>query len=223
MHPPMVSESVEDYLGTIYILTRRLPSAKTKDIASRLGVSPASVSEMLSKLAEKGFIKYEKYKGVSLTERGMAIAKRVRRKHRLLEKFLMNVLGLKRDKSHEEACKLEHILSEESIKKICQMVHDPEGYKEGKPFPECEENCEVLQSNPSLPLSELDDGDEGVIGFLTCDHPGKVRKLISMGFVPGRKVKLEEGIPMGGPLLVRLDGCRVALARDFADLVHVQR
>jgi len=75
----MVSESVEDYLSAIYILTRRNRAAKTNDIANRLKVSPASVSEMLRKLSEKDLVEYEKYKGVTLTEGGMGLARRVRR------------------------------------------------------------------------------------------------------------------------------------------------
>jgi len=219
----MVSESVEDYLSAIYVLTRRNRMAKTKDIAQRLRVSPASVSEMLRKLSEKDLVMYEKYKGVTLTETGMSLARRVRRRHRLLEKFLTEVLGMKREKSHEEACRLEHIISDESIKRICQMVQDPETCREGKLFEECNDNCDVCAGEPSLKLSELLEGEDAIISYITCDHPGKVRRLISMGFVPGRNVALEEEIPMGGPLLVRLDECRVALARDFAELVHVKR
>ena len=121
----MVSESTEDYLETIYVLTRRHRAAKTKDIAQKLNISPASVSEMLGKLSEQGYINYEKYKGATLTDRGMREGMRVRRRHRILEKFLTDVLGIKRDKSHEEACRLEHIISDESMKKICQMVQEP--------------------------------------------------------------------------------------------------
>jgi DtxR family Mn-dependent transcriptional regulator len=219
----MVSQSAEDYLGTIYILTRREPAAKTKEIAQRMKVSSASVSEMLGKLSEQGYIHYEKYRGATLTEKGLGVARRVRRRHRLLEKFLTDILGLKRDKSHVEACRLEHIVSDESMKKICQMVQDPASGAIEKPFEECSETCEVISGEPSLMLSELMEGEEGTITYLTCDHPGKVRRLISMGLVPGRNVKLEESIPMGGPLLIRIDDTRVALARDFANLVHVKR
>lgn len=219
----MVTESIEDYLGAIYVLTRKYPVAKTKDIASALRVSPASVSEMLNKMAEQGYIDYEKYRGAKLTERGMGIAKRVRRKHRLLERFLSDVLGLRHEKSHEEACKLEHIISEESMKKICQMVYDPDTYERSKPFPECDDECEIFQSKPSVSLTNLGEGEEATISFLTCNNPGKVRRLISMGLVPGRKVVVEEKLPMNGPFLLRVEGSRVALARDFTDLVHVKR
>jgi DtxR family Mn-dependent transcriptional regulator len=207
----------------IYVLTRRNRTAKTKNIANRLKVSPASVSEMLKKLSENDLVEYEKYKGASLTEKGMGLARRVRRRHRLLEKFLTDVLGMKREKSHEEACRLEHIVSEESLKRICQMVQDPETCKEGKLFEECSDNCDVCSGELTIKLSDLGEGEGATISYLTCNHPGKVRRLISMGFVPGRTVQMEDEIPMGGPLLVKLDECRVALARDFADLVHVRR
>jgi len=219
----MVSESVEDYLSAIYILTRRNRAAKTNDIANRLKVSPASVSEMLRKLSEKDLVEYEKYKGVTLTEGGMGLARRVRRRHRLLEKFLTDVLGMKREKSHEEACRLEHIVSDESLKRMCQMIQDPEACVEGKPFEECNDNCNALSGEPLVTLGELKEGEDATISFITCNHPGKVRRLISMGFVPGRRVKMEEEIPMGGPLLVKLDERKVALAVDLANLIHVKR
>jgi len=219
----MVSESIEDYLEAIYVLTRRQQAAKTKDIAQRLKISPASVSEMLGKLSEQGYIHYEKYKGATLTDRGMREGRRIRRRHRLLEKFLTDVLGIKRDKSYEEACRLEHIISDESMKKICQMVQEPGTCKFEKPFEECTDDCEVCTGESVLTLSDLGEGEEATIAYLVCDNPGKVRRLISMGFVPGRKVKMEEEIPMGGPLLVILDECKVALARNFADLIHMRR
>ncbi|NYT11354.1 MAG: metal-dependent transcriptional regulator [Methanomassiliicoccales archaeon] len=219
----MVSESTEDYLEAIYVLTRRHQAAKTKDIAQKLKISPASVSEMLGKLSEQGYIHYEKYKGATLTDMGMREGRRVRRRHRLLEKFLTEVLGIKRDKSHEEACRLEHIISDESMKKICQMVQEPSTCRFEKPFEECNDDCEICRGEPTISLSELSEGEEATITYLICEHPGKVRRLISMGFVPGRKVKMEEEIPMGGPLLVMLDECKVALARNFADLIHVRR
>jgi len=219
MTDSMASESVEDYLSAIYVLTRRKRMAKTKDIANRLDVSPASVSEMLKKLSEKN----KKYKGVSLTDTGMKLAKRVRRRHRLLEKFLTEILGMKKQKSHNEASRLEHLISDESLKKICQMVQTPDTCKQGKLFEECNDDCDVCSREPSIRLSELGEGDDATISYITCDHPGKVRRLISMGFVPGRNVAMEEEIPMGGPLLVKLDDNTVALARKFADLVHVRR
>ncbi|MFP4170812.1 MAG: metal-dependent transcriptional regulator [Methanomassiliicoccales archaeon] len=217
----MVSKNAEDYLETIYDLTRDGAPAKTKDIAARLEVSPASVSEMVRKLAEQGYLDYERYRGVYLNDRGLKEARRVRRRHRLLHRFLVDILGIRGEKGEEEACRLEHIVSDDSMKRICKIVRPGNG--DSKPFPECNDDCDLYDDESILPLSEMEEGEEAMISFLTCDNPGKVRRLISMGFVPGRKVKLEEDISMGGSLLVTIEDCRVALAEDYAGLVHVKR
>jgi DtxR family Mn-dependent transcriptional regulator len=86
--------------------------AKNSDLAERLGVTPPSVTQMVKRLADEGLVEYEPYKGVRLTGRGMALAQRVVRKHRLLERFLHDSLGLRNNCVHDEACKLEHSLSD---------------------------------------------------------------------------------------------------------------
>lgn len=220
----MVSNKIEEYIECIYEITRNGKPAKTNHIARCMKVSPASVTEMLRRLSDEGYVEYEKYRGASLTNRGMSIALKIKRKHRLLESFLVRILGMKRDESHVEACRLEHMLSDESERRICQMMNNPQFCPDGKPIPQCEEDCKRCTSEPSIPLTKLDIGDTGIITHLKCDeNPSKIRRLISMGFVPGRNIILEEGVPAGGPLIVKLDECRIAIGREYASLVHVKR
>jgi len=220
----MLSEISEEYLERIFELTIDGEPAKTTDIASSLEVAPATVTEMLQKLASKNYLNYEKYKGVTLTDKGMKVAKRIKRRHRLLERFLVDVVGVKRSEGHEEACRLEHVISEESERKICQMTNNPKFCPDGDPIPECEDgDCTGCLSAPSVPLLELMEGESGEITHLKCEDPVRIRRLISMGFVPGRRVKMEERVPMGGPLLVNLEEDRIALAKDYAVLVMVQK
>lgn len=219
----MISRNAEDYLECIYDLTKGNSPAKTNEIASRMGVSPASVTEMVQKLAAEGHLDYRKYKGATLTPKGMRVAKKMKRRHRLLERFLVDVLGIKKDKGGEEACRLEHIVSDESMKKICQLMNDPSICPDGRPYPECEEECEFIKEGGKSTLQDLEEGEMGRITHLSCEHPGRIRRLISMGFVPGRTIEMEESIPLGGPLLLKLENNRVALAREYARLVHVRR
>ncbi len=219
----MPSENVEDYLGCIYQLSAERSPVKTSEIASKLGVSPASVTEMIGRLAEEGLVNYEKYHGVTLTEKGIKEGRRIKRKHRVLERFLVDVLGIKRDKIHEEANRLEHGISDESVSKICQLLNNPRTCPDGDPIPECEDDCRECEGGPSIPLPSLFEGDEAVITHLKCQSPNKIRRLISMGFVPGRRLKLEEEVPAGGPLLIALDGMRIALGAEYASLVQVRR
>lgn len=220
----MPSQIAEEYLEAVYDLSVDGAPAKTNEIAERMHIAPASATEMVQRLSADGLLSYEKYKGALLTEKGMRLARRIKRKHRLIERFLVDVLGAKKNEFHEEACKLEHVISDESERRICQITNNPRFCPDGDPIPECEDgDCARCSERPAVALMELEDGEEGEITHLKCDDAARIRRLISMGFVPGRSVVLEERTPMGGPVLVRLDECRVALARDYAELVMVQK
>lgn len=219
----MPSEIAEEYLEAVYDLTVDGVAAKTNDIAERMHLSPASVTEMVQRLSTEGYLSYERYKGTSLTESGMRVAKKIKRKHRLVERFLVDVLGAKKNEFHDEACRLEHVISDESERRICQITNNPRFCPDGDPIPECEDgDCTRCQERPAVSLQELKEGEGGEITHLKCEDPGRIRRLLSMGIVPGRRLVLEEKVPMGGPFLVRLDESRVALAKEYADLVMVQ-
>lgn len=217
----MVSENVEEYLECIWQLTQNGRPAKTKEIADVLKVSPASVTEMVQKLADEGYLHYRRYKGVTLTDEGRQIGERIKRKHRLMECFLVDMIGLEKDESHAEACRLEHTLSDESEKRICQMLNNPRTCPDGDPIPECQDDCARCESEPSVPLTSVNKGHRALITHLKCEDTAKMRRVIAMGFVPGRNVCVEDKLPLGGPILVSIEECKVALAKDYAALVHV--
>jgi Mn-dependent DtxR family transcriptional regulator len=129
-----VSESVEMYLKEIYILSRDGDAAKTGAIAERLGISAGSVTEMLDRLQEQGLLEYEKYRGARLTDDGTRQARELLRKHCLIERFLVESLGIE-EGFHEEACRLEHVMSDEvaerlerfvSVRDECPDCYDPD-------------------------------------------------------------------------------------------------
>ncbi len=217
----MVSENVEEYLECIWELTQEGSPARTTDIAKRMKFSPASVTEMLQKLDASGYITYEKYKGALLTKEGMRIGSTIKRRHRLLERFLVDILGIDKEKSHDEACRLEHMLSEESERRISEIMNHPTTCPDGDPIPNMEEICKMDQDKESVALSDLEEGSEGTISHLRCDDSQKIRRIISMGFVPQRRLSIEERLPMNGPMLVKVGDSRIALAKDYADLVYV--
>jgi len=218
----MVSENVEEYLECIWELSQKNVPVKTKDISDKMKVSPASVTEMMQRLADMGYVQYEKYKGVTLTDSGNVIGTKIKRKHRLMERFLVDVIGLKKEASHEEACRMEHTLSDESERRICQMMNNPQTCPDGDPIPKCDDDCSLCVSEPSLPLADIPKGERGVITHLKCEDTAKMRRIIAMGFVPGRTVCcVEDKLPMGGPLLLNVQDTKIALARDYATLVHV--
>lgn len=218
----MVSENAEDYLACIYDLTREAGPVKTTAIAARLDLTPASVTEMTQKLASEGYLNYERYKGVTLTPKGRTVAERIKRRHRLLERFLVDIVGMDKEQGHQEAMKLEHNVSDDTVEMFNQMLNYPTCCPDGDPIPLCESPA-APDPDFSVPLTDMSDGDRGKITHLSCEDSAKIKRLISMGFVPGRQIKVEERIPIGGPILVQLGEMKIALSRDHASKVMVRK
>jgi len=211
----MATGNREDYLLRILRLTDGDGTAKTTDIAALMNVSAASVTEMLRALADDGLITYRKYRGVSLTNEGLAMARRVHDKHRIAERFLMDILDKDQGAAHEEACKMEHILSDESAKNMCRII----GAAEMTSCGVCGGECIKMVSG--IQLNRLPSGMPGKISHLKCDDPEKIRKLISIGFVPGRMISLVNRTSNNGPMIFRMGESNIALDQDLASLVFV--
>ena len=220
----MAQEKVEQYLKVIYNLTEDGGVAKTTDIASAMNVAPASVTEMIHKLSDKGYVRHEPYKGVVLRPRGMKIACKISRKHRLLERFLADFVGVSDKSRHEQACKMEHALTDEAEKNLCRIMHHPTMCPHGKRIPKCDRptTCEKCTSNDT-PLSEIAEGQRVIVSHLISRNQDELCSMLSMGFVPGAEVRVEKKIPMGGPIIVSLKGTKVAIAREMGNLLHVMK
>lgn len=121
-----MNQNQEDYLKALYDLGGAEDIVANKDLAHRLGVSPPSVSEMVSKLLKEGFIHYEKYKGIRLTAKGTQAAEKIKRSHHLWEVFLIQELGYHEDDVHDEAEKLEHVTSKKLQKALDKYLNYPE-------------------------------------------------------------------------------------------------
>lgn len=144
------SPRIEEYLESIYKLKEMQEPATTSRIAECLDISPSSVSEMLKRLEHKGLIKYAE-KDVILTEEGELAARKVIRKHRLSECLLIDILGFKRNDVHEDACRLEHDISNDVENKIEEKLGNPRICPHGYPIPDKEGNA----TQNTLKLSEL--------------------------------------------------------------------
>jgi DtxR family Mn-dependent transcriptional regulator len=220
----MDQEIVEQYLKIIYNLTEEGGTAKTTDIANALDIAPASVTEMLHKLSDMGYIKHEPYKGAVLRPKGKKIAVKVARKHRLLERFLVDFVGITGRSTHEQACKMEHALTDEAEQNLCKIMHHPPECPDGKKIPKCDSpiTCDKCTSK-DVPLSDLPEGESGVVSHLMAKDQDELCSMLSMGFVPGAEVRIEKKVPMGGPVIVSLKGTKVAIARDRIGILHVMR
>jgi len=126
----MRKKTIEDYVEIIYILQDKTGKVHTNDIASALDISPASVTEIFQKLSDENYINYEKYSGVSLTSKGKKIAIETKRKHDTLKKFLM-ILGITEKTADDDACKIEHIVTPETMNRLTKFVEFVQKFKEG--------------------------------------------------------------------------------------------
>lgn len=135
----VLTGSVEDYLKAIYDLELIYGTAPTNDIAVRLAIAPASVSGMVQRLATQGWLEYERYKGVRLTDKGRRAALRTVRRHRVIEAYLVHSLGYGWDEVHEEAERLEHAASDELVDRMAAAMGNPDKDPHGAPIPTREE------------------------------------------------------------------------------------
>lgn len=130
-----ISSTKEDYLRSIYYLEQKYGrSAKVGEVADYLKLGKSTVSERLQDLAKQGFIEYERYGAIALNNSGRAIAENLTVKHRIIEVFLHKTLGRPITELHEEAHKLEHAFSDESIEALKRLLGDPKVDPHGKPI-----------------------------------------------------------------------------------------
>ena len=198
---PELTAAVEDYVKAIYTLEAREGPVSTTALAERLDVRPASVSEMVRKLAGLGLVEHEPYRGVELTERGRLVALEVIRHHRLLELFLVESLGMSWDEVHAEAEVLEHVLSEELEELIAAKLGNPTLDPHGDPIPTPEL---TIADDDSRSLYELAPGERGVFARVSDADPEMLRFLAGHGIVPGARLQVLERQPFDGPVSVRL-------------------
>lgn len=199
------TEAVDDYLKAILELSG--PSAErvsSNALAAHLDVRAASVTGMLQKLAGQrpSFVKYEKHYGVRLTELGKRRALEVQRHHRLLERFLHDVLDFSWDEVHDEAERLEHYISERLEDRIAAKLGDPQIDPHGHIIPE--KNGAVAERR-EVPLSKLPCGVPAVISSVSDRDSSALREMKRMGLVPGTSVTVEPGTRHAS-LVVRIGG-----------------
>jgi DtxR family Mn-dependent transcriptional regulator len=200
-----ITHTIEDYLKTIYQITRVYDRASTKQIAQLLEVSPASVTGMMKKLDEitPPLIEYQKHRGVILTSEGNRIALEIIRNHRLLEMYLHQVLGYDWDKVHEEADRLEHVISEEFEQRIEEALGYPSYDPHGDPIPnkELEMPVKVLTS-----LHKLRSGQAGTVMQVRDEDPELLRYLQDLGIIPGAEIDVCDYSKLDDNLTIKVSG-----------------
>jgi len=208
--------AVQDYLKAIYALESSEERVTTSALAGRMSVSAPSATAMTKRLAELGLVERAPYRGVALTDEGRRGALEVLRHHRLLERYLVDRLGLSLADVHAEAELLEHALSEELEAKIDAELGYPTHDPHGDPIPDRE-----LRVTHGLQrtLIDLEPGDRATISRIPDGDPELLRYLGELGLVPGSEVELDAFAPFGGPVTVRTDTGEHAISRELADRI----
>jgi DtxR family Mn-dependent transcriptional regulator len=210
------SESVDDYLKAILELSGAEENRVTSNaLAERLGIRAASVTGMLQKLAgdHPSFVRYEKHHGVRLSPSGRKRALEVVRHHRLLERFLHDILDYPWDEVHEEAERLEHFISEKLEDRIAAKLGDPETDPHGHPIPE---KSGAVKNRRETPLSKWACGVPAVVSSVSDRDPSCLRQMKRLGIGPGARIVLHPGV-RNTSLLARI-GSATSAARVSQEL-----
>jgi DtxR family Mn-dependent transcriptional regulator len=229
----MISKSMEEYLRTIYSLNEEGKQAETTEIATRLGIKPSSVTEMLKKLADEGYVIYEAYRGAELTTKGSKTASKIARKHRLLERFLTDILKLGKNNIHDQACAMEHTLSDEAEEALCRVLKQPDRCPDDeKTIPPCDKDvpsCIVCDEVPAanereetiIPLSNLTEGQEGLVTFIRGGRRA-CQRLADLGLTKDTPVKIVNSAPFHGPVEISVRETKIAVGRRLATRIFVR-
>jgi DtxR family transcriptional regulator, Mn-dependent transcriptional regulator len=215
------SSSVGDYLKAVWELAVDSgDAASTKGVAARLSVSSASVSNMFARLQEMGLVRYERYRGATLTERGREEALRLVRRHRLIETFLLEHLGYDWQEVHDEAERLEHAVSDEFTERLAELLGHPDHDPHGDPIPSAEGTLEVEESftlsqavaDQRVRISKVRDEDAAMLDYLG-----------DRNLVPGRRLSVREVRALDGVVVVEDEEAEVhALGEPLARSIFVR-
>jgi DtxR family Mn-dependent transcriptional regulator len=194
-----LSPRISDCLKVIYDIQERGQKVSTSAVRERLGVSDATVTMLFKDFAEAGWVEHVPYHGVRLTEVGERKAKEVIRHHRLLELYLARELGYSWDKVHDEADKLEHVISEEFEDKLDALLGYPTVDPHGDPIPS-KDGVVLVRKGPTL--AQLPVGQSALILRVSDQDPEKLCYLGQLGLYPETRVQMVGRAPFGGPLRV---------------------
>ncbi len=213
--------SIQDYLKHIYELTENGASASTTALATRLKVKPASVTGMVQKLAsaKPALVEYQKHQGVTLTDNGKKVALEVIRHHRLLEAWLVQTLGYTWDEVHEEAEKLEHVISEDFERRIAAAMGHPLRDPHGELIPTADLK---MPFEDSTPLSSLRPDQVVVIQCVKAADTGLLRYLENLGLIPGAEIKIKDYSPYDHNLTIAVGKKSAVLGLNITSKIYVK-
>lgn len=219
------SEAVEDFLKAIYTLQREHNLVPTTVLAQALNITPPSATDMAKKLADaermqEPLVIHERYRGVKLTPLGESVALEVLRHHRLIELYLVKALGYSWDEVHEEAERLEHVISERFEARIAEYLGHPELDPHGDPIPSLD--GDMPSQSHLIGLDELAVGVSGVVARLLDQSSEKLQYLAEKGLTLGVNVHIEAREPFDGITHILIDNQHHVLSQTITKSVLVR-
>lgn len=199
-----LSSTMRDYLVKIYRLSEQNTDAHyvgTSELADLLMVSAPAVNRMVTKLRELGLLHHERYQGLALTEAGQREALKHLRRHRLIETFLVDVMGMSWHEVHDEAERMSGALGDKILDRMAEMTHNPSRDPHGEPIPTAEGT--VVMPNDVL-LTEAPLEREYTISRITTDETSRLEYMAALGLMPDATFKLLHAAPFNGPLQLQL-------------------
>lgn len=216
----MQSFTEENYLKIIYHLSLgSTASVQTNAIAEKIQTKPASVTDMIKKLADKQLVNYKKYQGVTLTEIGKLAAINIVRKHRLWEVFLVEKLNFKWDEIHDIAEELEHINSAELIERLDEFLAFPKNDPHGDPIPDKNGNFDNIIFNK---LNKLKPGTRGLIMGVNEHSPTFLKHLEKLGLTLGKQIEIIEITEFDGSIELVVETKKISLSREIAKHILIK-
>lgn len=222
----MATSTVEDYLKAILLEEEREPGSPiaTGRLATLLAVTPGTVTAMLKTLADSGLVAYEPYAGALLTTAGRQLALHVLRRHRLIELFLVQVVGLDWSEVHDEADRLEHAVSERLIERMDEMLDRPAVDPHGDPIPTAALKVQALDYSTLADLQDADIGARCRVARIADQSPEFLRLVEKVGLRPGKRVRVTARDEAADTLEIELDrGRRASLGLRAAGKIFVER
>ena len=216
----MSQRTTEEYLESIGALEETENPVSTTSIAHSMGISLASVSEMVRRLSEKGLVEYTPYGGAALTVEGKKRYLRLTRRHHLWEVFLNKHLGISWDEVYKHACILEHATSDLVAEKLAVFLGNPEFCPHGNPIPD---KLLLRDENRGVALAKLESGQSArVLSVINEYNEEFLRYLTSVGLIPGAKFKVLEKAEYDGTLTIQINNATKAIGKEAASLITVE-
>jgi len=206
------SAAMREYLAEIYRLQEDAPTVSTTSLADRLNVSPPAIPRMLKRLQSAGFVKHVPYQGVELTERGREEALREIRRHRILEVFLVNVMGFTWDETHEHADNMGAGLNDRLTARMAEMTGHPQRCPHGEPIPDSDGRLPLVND---VCIVNLGVGHKGAVSRVRTHEPEKLKYFASLGLLPGSALEIMGRAPFNGPMRLRVGRDEVVIGFEL--------